>query len=385
MTQHQMSCPRHFESPNHFETIIARSQKLETFELGGHIRLPSKDIKFPPIKNLFMKGWILGSHTKEQFQQLWDISKLESLEFRVLTGLSLFLSVFPRDRLPSLKRLIVDGELHPSRLEALTLFVNDILDGASDMEEIDIRCNLPLLSIESILKHGTHLRILRIQDPSGWWDGNRRHDPYGGVLYWALSIEHLTRLRDSCPRLKDISLDLVVDEHNVSLLLGPQFYALTLPTNFLPQINDFISILATFRSLQYLQLNMESFRLENSQADDYLTAKKLASRLSSRKLGLPMKSCSVGISGFVCPYRGSHTADWYTEEWFEGNRKRHLPDRVFKFWWNDDRTVELTEQVRIPAPSPRGPTAAGIHDNGSGDGAIKKAGLGSLSRGFKWR
>ena len=98
------------------------------------------------------------------------------------------------------------------------------------MEEIDIRCNLPLLSIESILKHRTHLRILRIQDPSGWWDGNRS---YGRVLYRALSITDLTRLRDSCPRLKDISLELVVNEHNVSLLPGPQFYALILPNNFL--------------------------------------------------------------------------------------------------------------------------------------------------------
>jgi hypothetical protein len=138
---------------------------------------------------------------------------------------------------------------------------------------------------------------------------------------------------------------------------------------------------------------MESFRLKNPQADDFLTAKRLASRLSFRKLGLQMKFFSVGISGFVCPYRGSHTADWYTEEWFEGNRKRHLPDRVFKFWWNDDKTVELTEQVRISIPMPTGPTVAGYvaasmpgnDDNGSGDRAVKKAGLGSLSRGFKWR
>jgi hypothetical protein len=140
---------------------------------------------------------------------------------------------------------------------------------------------------------------------------------------------------------------------------------------------------------------MESFRLEKPQADDFLTAKKLAARLSSRKLGLPMKFFSVGISGFVCPYRGEYTADWYTEEWFEGSRKRHLPDRVFKFWWNDDRTVELTEQVRISppirgSPIPAGSTVAGsvtagIQDNDSGSGAVKKAGLGSLSRGFKWR
>jgi hypothetical protein len=150
----------------------------------------------------------------------------------VLSGLSVFLSVLLRDclPLPSLKRLIVDGELHPFRLETLTRYVNDILDGASDMEEIDIRCNLPLLSIESILKHRTHLRILRIQDPSGWWDGNRS---YGRVLYRALSITDLTRLRDSCPWLKDVSLELIVDEHKVSLLPGPQFYALILPNNFL--------------------------------------------------------------------------------------------------------------------------------------------------------
>jgi len=230
-TQHQIRCARHLESPNGFETVIARSHKLESLELSGAILLPYKDIKFPRIKSLFIKGWILGSHTKEQVQQLWDFSKLESLEFRVLSGLSVFLSVLPRDCLPSLKRLIVDGELHPFRLETLTRYVNDILDGASDMEEIDIGCNLPLLSIESILKHGTHLRILRIQDPSGWWDGNHS---YGRVLYRALSIADLTRLRDSCPRLKDISLELVVDEHNnVSLLPGPQFYALILPTNFL--------------------------------------------------------------------------------------------------------------------------------------------------------
>jgi hypothetical protein len=231
-TQHRNRCARHFESPNDFETVIARSHNLETLEIGGTILLPSKDIRFPRIKNLFIKGW-LGSYTKEQVQQLWDFSKLESLEFRMLIGLSEFLSVLPRDCLPSLKRLIVDGELHPFRLETLTPYVNDILDGASDMEEIDIRCNLPSLSIESILKHGTHLRILRIQDPSGWWDGNRRCDPHGGVLYRALSIADLTRLRDSCPRLKDISLELVVNEHNVSLLPGPQFYALILPTHFL--------------------------------------------------------------------------------------------------------------------------------------------------------
>jgi hypothetical protein len=140
---------------------------------------------------------------------------------------------------------------------------------------------------------------------------------------------------------------------------------------------------------------MESFRLENSQADDFLTAKNLASRLMSTKLGLPMKFLSVGISGFVCTYRGQNTADWYTEKWFEGNRKHHLPDRVFKFRWNDDRTVELTEQIRTRAPIPAGPiptgstaagsVAAGIHDNGSSYGAVKKAGLGWLSRGFKWR
>jgi hypothetical protein len=138
---------------------------------------------------------------------------------------------------------------------------------------------------------------------------------------------------------------------------------------------------------------MESFRLENPQADDFLTAKNLASRFMSLKLGLPVRFLSVGISGIVCPYtnyRSESSADWYAEEWFEGNRKRHLPDRVFKFWWNDDRTVELTEQVRIPAPIPAGTlpagsVAAGIHDNGSGYGAVKKAGLGWLSRGFKWR
>ena len=63
---------------------------------------------------------------------------------------------------------------------------------------------------------------------------------------------------------------------------------------------------------------------------------------------------------------------------------------MFKFRWNDDRTVELTEQVRTRAPIPAGPiptgsTAAGIHDNGSSYGAVKKAGLGWLSRGFEWR
>jgi hypothetical protein len=138
---------------------------------------------------------------------------------------------------------------------------------------------------------------------------------------------------------------------------------------------------------------MESFRLENSQADDFLRAKNLASRLMSTKLGLPIKFLSVGISGFVSTYRGENTADWYTEEWFEGNRKRHLPDRVFKFWWNDDRTVELTEHVRTRAPIPAGPiptgstaagsVAAGIHDTGSSYGAVKKAEFGWLSRGFK--
>jgi hypothetical protein len=131
---------------------------------------------------------------------------------------------------------------------------------------------------------------------------------------------------------------------------------------------------------------MESFRLENPQADDLVTAKNLASRLMSTKLGLPMKFLSVWISGFVCPYRGVNLGDWYTEEWFEGNRKRHLPDRVFKFWWNDDRTVELTEQVRTRAPIPAGPIptgstaagsiAAGIRDNDSSYWAVKKAGLG---------
>lgn len=135
---------------------------------------------------------------------------------------------------------------------------------------------------------------------------------------------------------------------------------------------------------------MESFRLENPQADDYLTAKRLASRLSSRKLGLPIEFLSIGISGFVSPYQASHPKDWYTEEWFEGNRKRHLPDRVFKFRWNDDGTVELTEQVRISTPITRFPSpadfdVADIRDNGSGDGAVKKVGLGWLSRGFRWR
>jgi hypothetical protein len=212
---HKIGYAQHFGPGNGFQTVIARSHNLETLELGGSILLPYEDIRFPPIKNLFIKGWIMGSLTKEQVQQLWDFSKLESLEFKALTGLSVFLSVLPRDCLPSLKRLIVDGELNLARLETLTPYVNDILMGASDMEEIDIRCNLPLLSIESILKHGTHLRILRIQDPSGWWDGNHS---YGRVLYRALSIADLTRLRDSCPRLKDISLELVVDEHNVSHL-----------------------------------------------------------------------------------------------------------------------------------------------------------------------
>jgi hypothetical protein len=135
---------------------------------------------------------------------------------------------------------------------------------------------------------------------------------------------------------------------------------------------------------------MESLRLTNPRADDFLTAKTLASRLTSTKLGLPMKFLSIGISGFVCTYRNVNIADWYTEEWFEGNRKRHLPDRVFKFRWNDDRTVELTEQVQTRAPIPAGPiptgsTAAGIHDNGSSYRALKEAGLGWLTRGFEWR
>jgi hypothetical protein len=207
-----MGWGRDLQSHN-LESVIAGSHNLETLELAGASLFPSRLARFPPIKHLSIKGWI-DKYTKEQMQQLWDFSKLKSLTFKGPGGLASFLEALPRDSLPRLKKLILDGETNPALLEDLTPHVNHLLDQASEMEEIDIRCNLHLLSMESILKHGSHLRILRIQDISDFWDGSRT---YGHPLYRALSVADLTRIRDCCPRLKDMSLDLDGSEHGVGL------------------------------------------------------------------------------------------------------------------------------------------------------------------------
>ncbi|KUJ07488.1 uncharacterized protein LY89DRAFT_691592 [Mollisia scopiformis] len=294
--------------------MVAASPRLETLVLNGkRLNWANMSFKVPPIKHLTLKD-CLWCYTSAELESLWDFTCLQSL---VLTegGFSGFLKILPQNRFPSLSRLVV------KRVYAwdsdVTHEINQIIAGTHYLEEIEVVCHLPDLALDSIMKQGANLRVLKINGFASFAISGS---------YPTISVSELSKLRDSCKGLKELSLDLD------SNICDPY---------------DFIEVLSSMRSLQHILICMHTLLTEFEQyADgddiDFAAAKDLATCCSSHKVGLPIHQLAMDIGGYRLLSSGHISRAW------DNQRKRgHFPERLFTFSWSEHGHCQIESRKKM--------------------------------------
>ncbi|KAG4433419.1 hypothetical protein IFR05_011105 [Cadophora sp. M221] len=299
--------------------VIAQSPKLRVLRLTAGKLLDWKTIKIPPIRELELKGcsWDL---TSAEVDLMWNFKHLESLTIDPIVTANSFFSSLQRDGLQELRTITVTAPFHlhfPLIRESLTQHLDHFIAGGHKLEELKLKCNVPLLRITSISNH-SELRILNVHDYTGF--------RYEQEICPSFSVADIAVLGESCSKIRELSLDL--DQSPREML-------------------EFVKTLATFRNLQVVKLNMRSLLSKEGINSciidtDYEAAKELKSILCLSKAGLPILSLILSIAGYDDPVRPNRDGNAWTLQ----RQKGHNPERYFAFSWLPDGTEVMTSLAR---------------------------------------
>lgn len=106
------------------------------------------------------------------------------------------------------------------------------------------------------------------------------------------------------------------------------------------QVDGFINVVAQFPQLQVVELKMQTLLKELEENDttrdvDFEAAKCLTLRLTTAKLGLPIRFFSLYLGGY------GEICDRDSNEWDAQELLGHFPQRLFKFSWTHDGVPEV--------------------------------------------
>ncbi|KAF3766427.1 hypothetical protein M406DRAFT_351487 [Cryphonectria parasitica EP155] len=149
---------------------------------------------FGAPKPAYCKGYPLQVPEHDYWVEAFDWSRLKVLRF--FGNAALALDLLPR--LTSLREVALTGDL-----ESLRTFYRQVPAG---LETMAIR-KLEDVELDSILKHGPSLRTLKIHQDEMW--------SMDKPTMWAdcaMNIQALRAIREACPLLEDLSLDLPREE-----------------------------------------------------------------------------------------------------------------------------------------------------------------------------
>ena len=152
----------------------------------------------------------------KETQLLWDFSRLEDLQvpLHILGHMAQSMSLSSFSRLHRLKVehvwVGIDMDDYIMYHDTRTQFLNSVMHHvpANQIEEIDLKCHLPSLSIHALSRHGHSLQVLHLLDASGF--------EVDGTVTPTTSITDLEILRSTCPNLKVATLGINVQSADVS-------------------------------------------------------------------------------------------------------------------------------------------------------------------------
>lgn len=322
---------------NPLPSIIQASPNLHTLILRQHGRSShNSDMRFPPLTALKIEkcGWY---NSEAETRRLWDFSKLERLTLNETDNLR-FVRCLPE--IPTLKYLTVRDKPHfwldRPKWSALPLVL-----GTRILQELDITCEFAAYLLKSVVKHAANLTVLRLHDHRQFSVPDN-HCP-------TVSLEDLRSLRDNCPRLKEVSLDLdysALDDFDILPVFSGCFWLHT------AQLETFINILMTMTDLQELGLRMGTVIMEHALYEDGndpdVDAKTdLANLLYLRKKGRRLRKLTVDAGGYHESIIGRGGEAWRAQR--QGG---HGPERFYSFSWDYLGRCDRSICMRwFPAPS----------------------------------
>jgi hypothetical protein len=205
--------------------------------------------------------------------------------------------------------------------------VGQFLLDAPQLIEIDLICQLRLLSIPSIARHSS-LRRLSLKDFN--WRGR-------GEVVGTIAVSGLRVLQAACKHIVELTLDVRDCDVRMSIPLFDRIQA-----NIVIQIFPTLTAISEFRNLREVTLRVPTRLLQKGENDssidiDYHSAKQIAEYLSTRKKGVPMEKLSVDV-GCYNSRIGPYTADWRAQR-----AKGHNPERLFIFTWKETTEIRFEE------------------------------------------
>lgn len=176
--------------------LVTSSPQLESLEL---FRMSNKfygNKKLPPIKHLSLcrYNW---PYTADEASEIWDFSRLESLQLRDSPNALQFLQSVSSKQLPRLKKLSIEG-LRLMDNTRLTEAIGQYLLDIPQLLEIDLTCQLRSLLIPSIARHRS-LRRLSLKE---YCSRSR------GEVVRTLAISELRVLQAACKHIAELALDI---------------------------------------------------------------------------------------------------------------------------------------------------------------------------------
>lgn len=169
-------------------------------------------LRFPPMITLKLE-YLTWVYTQENYRQVWDFSRLESLTLD-FCGLEGFLSSVSLDELANLHTFKILGSEETHNYAALRPLLRDVLSNFNRLRRLDIAFTNweQLMPLSSIIENlGDTIQWLRLRD----W----------GEQAVPISLEALSSLRVGCPNLRYLGLDWTEVESDVSLCPSPVAFA----------------------------------------------------------------------------------------------------------------------------------------------------------------
>jgi hypothetical protein len=187
ITQRESTGPIYFLSPQE----EARERKAAA-KFFLHSRGPNTS-----IRKFTLDGFSLNKETLLEWGKHVSLSHLEDLKCSRGFPKSTYFEVAPA-LLPNLKHLSLNLS-SARRYPEIPPLLEGYLAACAPLETISLWSWMGVISIDTILKHGTTLKTLELHEREALFLGTRR-----GLL----SVEDVRRIRTECPQLETLTLDM---------------------------------------------------------------------------------------------------------------------------------------------------------------------------------
>ncbi len=187
ITQGQSGCIVHYQEP---EDQVREHEAAAKFFLAS--RGPNTS-----VRKLILDGFSLNKATLIEWGKHVSLPHLDDLKCSRGLPESTYFELAP-SILTNLKHVSLNLSNASRHLETPAL-VEQYLATCAPLETLSLWSWTGVVSLDTILKHGQHLKTLELHEREALNLGTRRS---------LLSIEELRRIRNECPRLEDLTLDM---------------------------------------------------------------------------------------------------------------------------------------------------------------------------------